>query len=146
MQFAGAGEIKKGFIDGDRLHSWGNGQHHLAHLFADGGIFRHVRPDYHGIWREFQRLEHGHGGAHTANAGDVATCGDHASRTTADDERHVSKARVVALFDGGIKGVAIDVGDGELVQFWMADEAGGTAAVAALFIGLRVGKAIAAEA
>ena len=57
------------------------------------------------------------------DAGDVAGGGDHAARAAADDHRLVGKFRPVALFDRRIEGIAVDVGDRELMQFRVAQQA-----------------------
>ena len=59
--------------------------------------------------QSFQRLEHRHRRAHAEGARDVAGGRDHAALAAADDQRLVGQGRVVALLDGGVEGVAIDV-------------------------------------
>src|SRR5215831_14135418 len=41
----------------------------------------------------------------------------------ADDDGAITQAGIVTLFDGGIKGVAIDVSDRQPIEFLMADQA-----------------------
>ena len=39
-----------------------------------------------------------------------------------DDQRPVFQGRVVAFLDGGVEGIAIDVGDAEVTQLGMGDQ------------------------
>ena len=53
-----------------------------------------------------------HGRAHAVGAREVAAGGDHAPVAAADDHRDVAQFRAVAFLDGGVEGVAADMGDG----------------------------------
>ena len=101
------------------------------HLLADGTVFGHVRPDDNRVWAGFHRLEHGHGGAHAIEAGDIAGGGYNAAVSAANDDRLVGKFGIVPFFDGGVKGVAIDMGDAEIIEFVMVDETRAAAGAAA---------------
>ncbi len=98
---------------------------------ADGDIFLHVGPDHHRVGAGFQRLEHRHGRAHAERAGDVAGGGDDAALAAADDDRLVGEGGIVAFLDGGVEGVAVDMGDGKHVALGMTDKARAAADAAA---------------
>ena len=53
VQTRRAGQVEKGFVDGDRLDRGREVFHHPADLPADRLVFRHVRPDYHGVGAGF---------------------------------------------------------------------------------------------
>ena len=112
----------------------------------DLGIFRHVGRNDRRMRAQAPRLEHRHRRAHAEGAGEIAGGGDDAALAAADDQRLVGERRIVALFDRGVEGVAIDMRERQVVEFGMTDEAG-RAATGATRAGLRrVGQAIAAEA
>ncbi len=77
------------------------------------------------------RLEHRHRRMHAEGARDIAGGRDDAAGRAADDQRLVGKRGVVALLDRGVEGVAIDMGDGERVDFRVPDEARRAAGLAA---------------
>jgi hypothetical protein len=79
VQPLGARQVEKRLVDGDRLHQGGEFAHHLAHLFADPGVFLHVGLDDDGVRAGVERLEHRHRRPDTPNARDVATGRDHAA-------------------------------------------------------------------
>jgi hypothetical protein len=68
-------------------------------------------------------LEHRHGGAHPEGACNIAGRRNHAAFAAADDERLVGEEGVVALLNRGVEGVAIDMGNGERVEFVVAENA-----------------------
>ena len=98
-------------------------QHHRADLAADRRVLFHVGLDDLGLRAGLERLEHRHGRAHAVGAGDVAAGGDHAPVAAAHDHRAVAKLRAVALLDRGVEGVAVEMGDGEIVKLGVAQEA-----------------------
>src|SRR5262249_53926677 len=109
-------------------------------------VFPHVRPNDAGVRAQPPRLEHRHGGAHAERARDVAGGEHDAALAAADDHRLVGERRIVAFLDGGVEGVAIDVGDRQRVDLRMAQQprrAAGGAAPGSL---RHVAAAIAAEA
>ena len=63
-----------------------------------------------------------------------------------DDHRLGGKRGIVALLDRGVKGVAIDVGDGKPRQFVMAQQSRRTATAAARRLPRGVGQTVAAKA
>jgi hypothetical protein len=65
---------------------------------------------------------------------------------TPDNERLVAPLRVIALFNGGIKSITINMGYAELIEFRMGDQARGMTLRAAPLPVLAVVKAIAAQA
>ena len=86
-----------------------------------------------GIWAEFQRLEHGHGGVHAVDARDVTGGRHDAAFAAADDDGLVADFGVVAFFDGCVKGIAVHVGDGQIEQFSVLQNARRGAVLAARF-------------
>ena len=146
MQAFGAGQIEEGFVDRQRLDQRREVEHRLAHGAAGRDIFLHIGLDDDGIRAFGQRLEHRHGRADAEGARDIAASGDHATFAAADDHRFVGKTRVVALFDCGVEGVAVDMRDGQRGGFRVAHEARGAAGNAALCRVGRIRQAIAAEA
>src|SRR5262249_31372172 len=84
--------------------------------------------------------------AHAEGAGDVAAGEHDAAPASADDHRLVGKRRVVALLDGGVEGVAVDVRDRQRVELRVADEPGRAAAGAARAALRRVAAGVTAEA
>ena len=70
------------------------------------------------------------------DAGDVAGGRDDAARAAADDHRLVGQFRPVALFDRGIEGIAVDVGDRQLMKFRVAEQARAAAGAAAPLLAL----------
>ncbi len=77
----------------------------------DARIFCHVGPNDDGGRAQPQRFEHRHGGAHAERARDVAGGGDHAAPPAADDHRTVAERWIIALLDGGVERIAVDMGD-----------------------------------
>ena len=71
------------------------------------------------------------------DAGDVAGRGHDAALAATDNQRLVDEVRIVAFFHRGVEGVAIDMGDAEVVEFIMVEEAG-AAALTASFCSLRL--------
>ena len=130
---ASAGQVEKGFVDREGLDQRRHLHHQLPDVAAGLGVFRHVGLDDHGLGAELQRLEHRHGGFDAPDARDITGGGNNAARAAADDHRLVGKLRIVALFDRRIEGIAVDMGDGKLVQFGMAQQARAAAGAAAAF-------------
>jgi hypothetical protein len=81
-----------------------------------GDVFAEVRLDHHGVGTGLQRLEHRHGRMDAVQPRDVAAGRDHAPLAAADDDRPVAQFGPVALLHRGVEGVAVQVGDGQLVQ------------------------------
>ena len=116
MQLFGAGKVKKGLVDGQRLHQRGKGQHAGADLPADSHIMAHPRADHHRIGASLQRLPCRHCRAHAILSGDIAGGGDHTAFASADNHRPVADGGIVAFLDRGIEGIAIDMRDGQAEQ------------------------------
>ena len=130
VQSLGAGQIEKGLVDRHRLDERREFLHQRAHLLADARVFLHVGLDDDRLRAGFQRLEHRHCRAHAADAGDVAGSGDDAAPAAADDHGLVAQLRIVALFHRSVEGVAVDVGDREIMQFRVAHDTRAAAAAA----------------
>ena len=62
-----------------------------------------------------------------------------------DDPGTVAQLRPVALFDGGIEGVAVEMGDGKIVKLPVPKDARRSAGRAGLDISVRPAAAVAAE-
>ena len=114
VRLLAAVEVEKGLVDRQRLDE-GRETHHPRPDFApDPGIFGHVGRQDHCIRTQSPGSRHRHRRAHAKGSGDVTAGGDHAARPrAADDQRLVVEARIVALLDRGVEGVAVDMGDGE---------------------------------
>ena len=123
VQGPGAGEVHERLVDGERLHEGREVQHHRPDPAAVGGVFLHVGLDDGCFGTEPERLGHRHRGAHAMGAGDVAACRNHAPVVAADDHGDVCQLGPVALLDRGVEGVAVEMGDGEIVEFRVAQDA-----------------------
>ena len=55
-------------------------------------------------------------------AAGVASVGMTAAASAADYERLVGQFRIVAFFDRSVEGVAIDMRDGQVIEFLVADD------------------------
>ena len=121
MQPFGAGQIEKGFVDRQRLDQRRKREHRLAHGAAGLDVFRHIRFDHDGVGTAPLGLEHRHRRADAVSARDVAAGCHYAAFSPADDHRSVDQRGIVAFFDGGVEGVAVDMGDGERLRLWMRD-------------------------
>ena len=124
-------EVEERLVDRQRLDQRRGRQHQPAHLLARTADISPCRADDDRLRAELQRLEHRHGRADAVDAGDVAGGRDDAAVAAADDDRLVAQAGVVALLDAGIEGVAVDMGDGEVGELGMGDQAGRSAGGAA---------------
>ncbi len=145
MKTLGAGKIEERLVDRQRLDQRRQRQHHLADLAADPRIFFHVGPDDPGVRTKAERLEHRHRRSHAVGTRDVARGGDNAAAPAADDDRLGGQRRIVALFDGGVERVAIDMGDGEIVEFVVTHEPRRAATAAPRRPASAIGETVAAE-
>ena len=102
----------------------GEGLHQGADGAGGFGVGGEAGFDDDGLGAEFQGLEHRHGGADAVDSGEVAAGRDDAPGTPSDDDGLVAEGGVVALFDAGIKGVAVHVGDGEGFQLGVVQDTG----------------------
>lgn len=60
---------------------------------------------------------------HAEGARLIGARGYDSATPASNDERLTRQRRIVALLDGGIERVAVEVGDGEIVEFGMGDDA-----------------------
>ena len=119
-----AGQIEKGLVDRQRLDERRQALHPLANLAADARVFGHVRLDDDRLRTQRKRPCRRHRRADAEGAGDVAAGGDDAAApAAADDDRLVGEGRVVALLDRGVEGVAVDMGDRQVVGMARAQDA-----------------------
>ena len=95
---------------------------------------------------ELAGLEDRHGGADAEGARHIAAGQHDAALAAADDHRLVGERRVVALLDGGVERVAVDMRDREREQTLVAQQARGAARRAARGRFRHVLPAVAAEA
>ena len=137
-------EFQERLVDRQGLNQRRQILHHRPYLPADPDVFFHVRTDDHRFGTGFERLEHRHRRAHAVDAGDVTGGGDNATLAAADDERLVQKLGIVAFFDRRIKGVAVDMGKRQVVEFVMIDQPRAAAGAATPGRCL-LGQAVAAE-
>ena len=71
---------------------------------------RHARADTQQVGTTAQRIAHGHGRANTEAAGLVTGCGDDAAiGGAADDERFAAQLGIVALLNGRVESVHVDM-------------------------------------
>ena len=124
MQFFGACEVKKGLIQRQWLDRRGQVIHHRADGTAGFDVGGHAGFDDHRVRAEFQRLKHRHGGFDAPDPRDITGGRDHAAPSAADDHGFGRQIRIVALFDRGIEGVTIHMGDGQAAEFGMGNNAG----------------------
>ena len=82
---------------------------------------------------------------HAVGAGDVTAGGDHAPVAAADDYRNVAQLRAVAFLNGGVEGVAVEMGDGETVEFLVPKDTLRAAGRAGLGVGGRPVAAVTAQ-
>ena len=94
--------------------------HERADLARDGGIFLHVRRHIGRMRAKLAGLEDRHGGADAEGARHIAAGQHDAALAAADDHRLVGERRVVALLDGGVERVAIDMRDRQREQTLVA--------------------------
>ena len=124
VQPPGARQIEKGLVDRQWLD-----QRRQAHSIMPRtsrptrAYFSIFGPDHLGVRTAPQRLEHRHRRSHAESARHIAGGGDYSALTAADDHRFGGKRRIVAFLDGGIKRVAIDMGDRKGIEFSMAQQA-----------------------
>jgi hypothetical protein len=142
----GAGKIQKCLVDRQGLDQRRQSLHGVANLAADPNIFRHVRPDHDRGRAQRQRLEHRHRRAHAKSPRDVAGRRDHAALAAANDYRLVGDLGIVALLDGRVERVAIDVGKRERGQGRVTDETRGAACAASPGRDVEIAEAIPAKA
>ena len=116
-----AGEVDPGFIQGEGLDEGRQLADRAEYGLAGRDVFAEVRLDDHGLGAGLQRLEHRHCRVHTILAGDVAAGRYHAPFAAANDDGPVPQLRPVTLFDRCVEGVAVQMGDGQLVQLVVAD-------------------------
>ena len=122
MQRFGAAEVKKCLVDRQGFDQWSEPPHLGAHLTADSAVFRHVRPDYDRIRAGRQCLEHRHRRAHAIEPCHIAAGEHDPAGAAADDDRAVRQFGSVALFDRGIKRVAIDMRDRQRAECGVMDQ------------------------
>ena len=138
-------EVHECLVDGERLHQGCQAQHHRADLAAHGCVLLHVGFDDGGVGTGLQGLEHWHGRADTVGAGDVAAGGDHATVATADDHRDITQLRPVSFLDGSVEGVAVEMGDREIMEFLVSCNPHRAAGRASLGVKVRPAAAVAAQ-
>src|SRR5262249_55194709 len=76
-------------------------------------VFAHVDGEKHAVWTEARGPRDRHRGAHTEDARFVGARGHDAAAlgVGADDDGATAQLRAVALFDGGVERVHVDVHD-----------------------------------
>lgn len=87
--------------------------------------------------------EHRHGAAYAIHARHVAGGGDETANAASDNHRFGRQFWIIALFETGAERVAVDMGDGQIEQFGVADDACAVAGGSARCVGF--GQAVAAE-
>ena len=107
----GARQIEKRLVDRDRLDQRREVEHQRAHLARDRGIFRHVGRITVACGQSRRASNIGIAERTPKVRAIVAGGRDHAALAAADDQRLVGERRIVALLDGGVERVAIDMRD-----------------------------------
>ena len=113
MQPRGACQVQKRLIQTKGFDRGGQILHHRADLARHIDIGLHTGFDDNRIRAKFQGLKHRHGRAHAPDARDIATRRYDATLAATDDHRLVGKAGIIALFNAGVKSIAIHMRDGE---------------------------------
>jgi hypothetical protein len=106
------GNVQVRLVDGDPLDDGGDALQRRHDLPRDPCVLPHARADIDAFWRQAARgLGDRHGGVDTISPGLVGAGGDDAALTGlgADHRREPPPLRMVALLDGGVEGVEIDV-------------------------------------
>ena len=124
----------------------GEFQHEFAHLAAYSGIFADVGPNDCGFGAKGQGFKHGHGGFNAFDAGHITRCGNNAARGATNDNGFVSKLWAIPFFNRRIEGIAVDMGNCELVDLWVAFKPRSPAMGATQVVGANGCKTVAAEA
>ncbi len=146
MQPLGAAQVEKGFVDRQRFNERRQGEHRSANFASNLNIFRHVRFDDDGIGASSFGFEHRHCRTNAVSAGHVARRGDDAALAATDDDGFVGNVGIVALLDGRIERIAVDVRDRQAVKLGMAGQPRRTAGRASARAVRRIAETIAAEA
>ena len=142
-----AAEIKKSLVDRQRLDQRRELHHPRSNFAPDAGIFGHVGWEHDRVRAKRPGPRHRHRRAHPERPGDVAASRNDAARPRpADDQGLVIEARVVALFDRGVEGVAVDMGDVQPAGGLEADRSRRAAMQAAVRIIGTLSQTVAAEA
>ena len=144
VEAGGAGQVEEGFVEGEGFDGGGEGLHQGADGAACFDVGGEVGFHDDGLGAELQGLEHRHRGADAVDSGEVAAGRDDAPGAAADDDGLIPQGGVIPLFNAGIKGVAVHVGDGEGFELGVGKQTGAAAGGAAR-AGLELGQAIAAE-
>jgi hypothetical protein len=97
--------------------------HQRAHLATNVCVLIHPRRNYRGVRTEPPRLEHGHGGFDPECPGHIAGGEHHTAGASAHNNRFVLQRRIVALFNAGIKSIAVDVSDCQGLKLRVAQQA-----------------------
>ena len=64
---------------------------------------------------------------------------------TADDHRDITQFRSVSFLDGGVEGIAVEMGDSEIMEFLVVHNPHGAAGRASLGVKGRLAAAVAAQ-
>ena len=84
----------------------------LADLARDGAVAGEVGRDEDGVWAEALGADGGHGGADAEGSGFIGGgADDGAVAAPGDDDGFAAEGGIVALLDGGVEGVHVDVND-----------------------------------
>jgi hypothetical protein len=113
---AAAGDVEEGFVDRDRLHAVGEPPEHLHDLAGDAGVLLHVGRHVDSVRAQAPGLRDGHRAADAEAPGLVRRGGDDAasapaSRIGAHDHGPAAEVGMVALLDGRVERVHVDVED-----------------------------------
>ena len=122
VQLFGPAEVEEGLVDGKGFDQRRQRPHHFANLAAGACVFRHVGRNDLGVGTRCQRLEHRHCRAHAIHARDIAGGQYDPTAAPADDHGLVTQGRIISLFHTGVKGIAIDMGDRQPLEFVVGNQ------------------------
>ena len=106
------GNVEEGLVERDRLDDVGVFVEDFVNLFGNRLIDLHPSGDEDKVGAEPLRRNGGHGGVDAELARLIAGCGDDTSLVgVADGDRLAAQFGIVALFNGGVEGIHIDMYD-----------------------------------
>ena len=108
--------VEEGLVDRDGLDHGGEAPQDGHHLLRDGGVLLHVRVEVDTLGAEPPGFRDGHGAAHAELAGFVGRGGNDtppppALRIGANDDGLAQESGTVALLDGRVERVHVEVED-----------------------------------
>jgi hypothetical protein len=122
MQAGRPRQIHEGLIYRYRFDQRRQLEHQRAHLAPHAGIFPHIGTHYAGMRAKPPRLEHRHRRSYPVSSSNVAGRKDDAPLSPTHNYGLVGERRIVALLDGCVERIAIDMRDRQSVELCVAQE------------------------